>query len=316
MIQVQKLTKSYGPTRALDQVDFSIQRGEVVGFLGPNGAGKTTTMKILTGYLLPDSGKAQLADFDVVEHPLEIKRRIGYLPESTPLYTEMWVDDYLQFIAEVREIPKEKRAAAIDRVEGMCSLGNVRRKAIAELSKGYRQRVGLAQAMIHDPEILILDEPTVGLDPNQIAEIRDLIRALGREKTVILSTHILSEVQATCSRALIISRGKIVADGSVQQLMGSGAGETIHLVWKAPIEQAEAALKSLAVITGIRDQRTQNGRSEFVLEAKASDGKSGEDICEEIFALASSKGWKISELRRESATLEDVFRKLTMAGVA
>lgn len=309
MITVQGLTKNYGPTRALSGVNFSVSKGEVVGFLGPNGAGKTTTMKILTGYLMPDDGKAEVAGYDVVESPVEVKRRIGYLPESTPLYTEMWVREYLHFIADVREIPKSNRAAAMDRVVQICSLGDVLYKQIGELSKGFRQRVGLAQAMLHDPEILILDEPTVGLDPNQIAEIRDLIRKLGSEKTVILSTHILSEVQATCSRVLIVSGGKLVADGSVSDLTSEKAGEIVHVTWRAPIAQAETAIQSLSSIAGIQEKISEGGKCSFVLRSKG-----GDQACEDLFELAVSKGWKISELRRDSATLEDVFRRMTTEG--
>lgn len=306
MIEVEGLTKSYGANLALDHIQFSIRKGEIVGFLGPNGAGKTTTMKILTGYLMPDEGTAQVAGLDVREHAVETKRRVGYLPESTPLYTEMWVEEYLGFMAQVREIPKKDRRAAITRVAEACGLKGVLRKSIGELSKGYRQRVGLAQAMIHDPEILILDEPTVGLDPNQIAEIRDLIRRLGQEKTVILSTHILSEVEATCGRALIISQGRIVADGQVSDLLGAKAGETIYLTWKAPLETAEAALQGLACVSSIAEKSQTNGRSRFALRSKG-----GDEACEEIFALAAAKGWKISQLHRESASLEQVFRQLT-----
>ena len=224
MIEVDRLSKSYGSAQALRGISFRVARGEVVGFLGPNGAGKSTTMKILTGFLLPTSGSARVAGLDVVEDSLEVRRRIGYLPESTPLYTEMRVDEYLRFAAEIRGVPGRRVRDAVDRVVVLCGLQRVVGKDILELSKGYRQRVGLAQAMVHEPDLLVLDEPTSGLDPNQIIEVRDLIQRLGAEHTVILSTHYLQEVEAACSRVIVIDRGEIVGDGTQMELVAALPG--------------------------------------------------------------------------------------------
>ncbi|HHI67714.1 MAG TPA: ATP-binding cassette domain-containing protein, partial [Planctomycetes bacterium] len=219
MIQVENLKKHYGPTQALTGVSFEVPRGEVLGFVGPNGAGKTTTMKILTGFLYPDEGSAKLGGLDVLEQPLEARKLVGYLPESNPLYMEMSVISYLRFAADIRGVEGRYRKAAVEKVVKDCGLEGVRGKDIGELSKGYKQRVGLAQAMIHDPDILILDEPTSGLDPNQIVEIRNLIKKIGQERTVILSTHYLQEVEATCDRVIIIHKGGIVADGKLEDLV-------------------------------------------------------------------------------------------------
>jgi len=218
MIQVENLTKNYGTNCAVDQVSFNVHKGEVLGFLGPNGAGKSTTMKILTCFLAPTQGSAKVAGFDVFDQSLEVRRRVGYLPEDTPLYRDMTVLEHLDFAASMHGMKGDRVQARIKEIGGRCGLVEVAGKLVGELSKGYRQRVGLAQAMLHDPDILILDEPTGGLDPNQIAEIRTLIKEVGKEKTVILSTHILPEVQATCSRMLIISGGKLVADGTPDEL--------------------------------------------------------------------------------------------------
>ena len=234
MIQVENLTKDYGPFRAVDSVSFNVRKGEVLGFLGPNGAGKSTTMKILTCFLAPTGGTARVAGLDVYEHSLEVRKRIGYLPEDTPIYRDMTVLEFLEFVAEMRGMSRDKRQAGIREVGGRCGLGDVAGKLIGELSKGYRQRVGLAQAMVHDPDIVILDEPTSGLDPNQIVEIRDLIREVGREKTVILSTHILPEVQATCSRMIIINKGKVVADGTPDELRARERGARHHVLIEVP----------------------------------------------------------------------------------
>ena len=221
MIEVHELSKDYGLTRALRGVSFTVERGDVLGFLGPNGAGKTTTMKILTGFLLPTGGRASVDGLDVVRDSLEVRRRIGYLPESTPLYTEMRVDEYLTFVAEIRGVPGSRLRSAIGRVVELCGLRRVTGKNILELSKGYRQRVGLAQAMVHEPDVLILDEPTSGLDPNQIIEIRGLIERIGDEHTVILSTHYLQEVEKSCNRIIVVSQGKIAADDTQANLIAS-----------------------------------------------------------------------------------------------
>jgi ABC-2 type transport system ATP-binding protein len=229
MIEVRGLVKRYGDTLALDEVSFGVPEGQVVGFLGPNGAGKTTTLRILSTYLTPDAGRASVAGFDAVGDPMEVRRRIGYLPEHPPLYTDHTVDEYLGFCAALRGVARRKQRSAVDHVLGQCGLGNVRARLIANLSKGYRQRVGLAQALVHAPKVLVLDEPTVGLDPQQIHEIRNLIRSLAGEHTVLLSTHILPEVAMTCSRAVVIHRGRIVAEDALESISGTGSLEEAFL---------------------------------------------------------------------------------------
>jgi ABC-2 type transport system ATP-binding protein len=318
MIQVDNLTKDYGPFRAVDSVSFNVRKGEVLGFLGPNGAGKSTTMKILTCFLAPTGGTAKVAGLDVYEHSLEVRKRIGYLPEDTPLYRDMTVLEYLEFCAEVRGMPRDKRQSRIREVGGRCGLGDVPGKLIGELSKGYRQRVGLAQAMVHDPDIVILDEPTSGLDPNQIVEIRDLIREVGREKTVILSTHILPEVQATCSRMIIIAKGKVVADGTPDELRARERGARHRVVIEVP-KNGTGPMRESEAASVIRD------RLQAVDGVNRCDAAAGEpgavafhvyattttDVRKEIFNAAVANKWTLLELGRESASLEDVFRTLT-----
>jgi ABC-2 type transport system ATP-binding protein len=245
-IAVRNLTRSYGETKAIDDISFDVKTGEVLGFLGPNGAGKTTTMKIITCFMPPNAGTVEVDGLDITQHSLEVRKKIGYLPETNPLYYDMNVLDYLEYSAKLQGMKEGAMQHRMKEMVRVCGLEEVRHKDIGELSKGYRQRVGLAQAMIHDPEVLILDEPTSGLDPNQIVEIRNLIKQLGRAKTVILSTHILSEVQATCSRVLIIHEGKIVADGSPEQLQAEFQGaESITLEFRAsslrPLEVTRSA---------------------------------------------------------------------------
>src|SRR5436190_9007460 len=230
MIEVEGLTKNYGAFRAVDKVTFNVRKGEVLGFLGPNGAGKSTTMKMLTCYLAPTEGSAKVAGFDIFDQSIEVRRRIGYLPEDTPIYRDMTVLEYLQFAADLRQMDPAKTPGRIKEIGGRCGLAEVAGKLVGELSKGFRQRLGLAQAMLHDPDILILDEPTSGLDPNQIVEIRSLIKEMGKEKTVILSTHILPEVQATCSRILIINGGRLVADGTPDELRAREKGSRYRVV--------------------------------------------------------------------------------------
>ncbi|MCD6508581.1 ATP-binding cassette domain-containing protein [Candidatus Poribacteria bacterium] len=308
MIEVNGISKRFGPIVAVDDVSFNISRGEILGFLGPNGAGKTTTMRILTGYIFPDTGTAKVAGYDIFESPIEVRKHIGYLPENNPLYTDMSVWDYLEFIAQVRDIPKSERRKRIDEVIQICGLESVIYRDIEELSKGYRQRVGLAQCMIHDPDILILDEPTSGLDPNQIVGIRELIKELGREKTVIISTHILPEVSATCNRVIIINRGKIVADGSPDELSDMAKGKlSIFVSLKAQKEDVEAKLSELPWIESfIEASSTEEGALRYKITPSDGDGRT-----EELFKLAVQNGWIITELYREKATLEDVFRQLT-----
>jgi ABC-2 type transport system ATP-binding protein len=308
MIQVSNLTKRFGPTVAVDNVSFTVHQREVVGFLGPNGAGKTTTMRVLTCYLPADEGTARIADFDVARQSIEVRRRIGYLPESAPLYSEMGVVDYLDFVGETRGLEADRRRQRIQEMIEVCGLARVLKKDIGELSKGYRQRVGLAQTLIHDPDVLILDEPTSGLDPNQIIEIRQLIKDIGREKTVILSTHILPEVQATCGRVIIINNGRLVADGAPGELADrSQGGDRIRLTVRGPQAEVEA---KLATVPGVRNLRTvgepTDGRIKFVVVSAP-----GSNPAEEIFQVAADNRWPISELYRETSSLEDVFIQLT-----
>jgi ABC-2 type transport system ATP-binding protein len=309
MIQVDSLTKDYGPVRAVDGATFTVRKGEVLGFLGPNGAGKSTTMKILTCFLAPTGGNAKVAGFDVFEQSLEVRKRIGYLPEDTPIYRDMTVLELLRFVADVRGMGGERRNARIKEIGGRCGLGDVAGKLIGELSKGYRQRVGLAQAMIHDPDILVLDEPTSGLDPNQIVEIRELIKEVGKEKTVILSTHILPEVEATCSRMIIISKGKVVADGTPEELRARERGGRYRVVVEANGVPADAIRTRIGSISGVSRCETvtgEDGAHAFAIDAATSD-----DLRKILFRAAVDNKWTLLELVRESASLEDVFRHLT-----
>ncbi|HEX6810924.1 MAG TPA: ATP-binding cassette domain-containing protein [Planctomycetota bacterium] len=307
MIEVERLEKSYGFARALKGISFTVQKGEVVGFLGPNGAGKSTTMKILTGYLLPDGGKATVAGFDVVEASLEVRRRIGYLPESTPLYGEMRVDEYLRFCAEIRGVPESKRKAAITRAVELCGLARVVGKNIVELSKGYRQRVGLAQAIVHEPPVLVLDEPTSGLDPNQIVEVRKLIERLGAEHTVVLSTHYLQEVEKSCTRIIIVNQGQIVADGTREELVGSHPAGALLARVRGP--EANVLSQSRELLNGC--PITVAARSDDGIDYRIEVG-AGKAPIEEAFArLIVKNGWALLSLQRERASLEDVFRSLT-----
>ena len=307
MIRVEALTKDYGPHRAVDHITFEVHAGEVLGFLGPNGAGKTTTMKMLTCFMAPTAGRAQVAGFDVSEQSLEVQQKIGYLPEDTPLYRDMLVYDYLDFVGNLRGLEKANRRAKIKDIAGLCGIASHLGRPIGELSRGYRQRVGLAQAMVHNPEILILDEPTSGLDPNQIVEIRSLIKQIGREKTVILSTHILPEVQATCSRVIIIAGGKLVADGTPAELQAREHGNRYSIVVEgAPAEAVRAKLTAIQGVTGCEAVPGGNGAHEFVIDARTS-----EDLRRPLFRCAVESGWTLLELGRKAASLEDVFRKLT-----
>ena len=309
MIEVEGLTKDYGAARAVDQVTFNVRKGEVFGFLGPNGAGKSTTMKMLTCYLAPTAGRARVAGFDVFDQSLEVRRRIGYLPEDTPIYRDMSVLEYLQFAAAMRQMEPARTATRIKEIGGRCGLGDVAGKLVGELSKGFRQRVGLAQAMLHDPGILILDEPTSGLDPNQIVEIRSLIKEIGREKTVILSTHILPEVQATCSRIVIIAGGKLVADGTPADLRQRERGGRYRVLLEQNGAAPEAVRDRLAAIAGVT--RCQPAAGEQGALAFTIDGAASDDLRKTIFRAAVDNKWTLLELARESASLEDVFRHLT-----
>lgn len=305
-IKVENLTKSYGLQKAVDSLSFEVKTGEILGFLGPNGAGKTTTMKIITCYLNADKGDVKLGGVSVNEDPEEVKKHIGYLPESNPLYNEMPVIDYLRFVAQLQGVRKEKIKERILEMIRTCGLKGEQHKKIRELSKGYKQRVGLAQALIHDPEVLILDEPTTGLDPNQIIEIRELIKKIGKEKTVILSSHILAEVEATCDRIMIINKGKIVADGTSEQLRKQAqSDELIRLnVVGGDRDTIYTALKGLNSIALV-DFAAPTG-TVFELQSKPQM-----QSAKAIFELCVANGWYIGELTPIETKLEDVFHEVT-----
>jgi ABC-2 type transport system ATP-binding protein len=304
-IVVENLTKKYGEQKAVNDISFKINTGEVVGFLGPNGAGKSTTMKMITCYMAPTSGDVRLDELSILSQQEDIKKKIGYLPENNPLYTDMAIVDYLRFCAEIQGVSKEKIPSRIGDMIDMCGLERERHKKINELSKGYRQRVGLAQAMIHDPEILILDEPTTGLDPNQIIEIRKLIKKLGKEKTVILSSHILSEVEATCDRILIINRGRIVADGTSDTLRSQAEGKELLTV---KIEAADADVKkALLGLASVETVESAEGKPGFFSVRSKPEVSSRK----EVFDLCVSKKWYLLEMTSHETKLEDVFRELT-----
>jgi len=308
MIEVRNLTKSYGRFRAVDDISFRISAGEIIGFLGPNGAGKTTTMRMLTGFLGPDAGSIEIDNQSILENAQPSKEKIGYLPENNPLYEDMTVVEYLNYIGEMRGMSADLRQARLQLILGLYGLTEVTGKDIGELSKGYRQRVGLAQAALHDPPIMILDEPTSGLDPNQIVEIRNLIKEIGKTKTVILSTHNLGEVEATCSRILIINKGKIVADDKPENLEQAGAGPILHVKIKGGAELPRQIL-TVGGIRGIKDQKVEDGWHNFALIADAAGD--GQRIGEKVFEAAVAHGWKLSELYVENVSLEDVFSELT-----
>jgi len=312
MIQVQNLTKKYGSTVAVRDISFSVARGEVLGFLGPNGAGKTTTMRILTGFLPADEGTVKIAGYDVDEQSLEVRKRLGYLPESAPLYEDMGVIDYLEYVGEMRGFTGSERTRRVRRMIDVCGLSSMVTKNIGQLSKGYRQRVGLAQAMIHEPDILVLDEPTSGLDPNQIVEIRALIKTLGREKTVILSTHILPEVQATCSRVMIIAGGALVADDTPEGLaLKASGGQELFATFRGPGPDIESALSNGFDGASRVEFAGAAGAGLFRYRFVLGSGGDPAAIAESVFRLAVDKGWAITELRHDTASLEDVFRQLT-----
>lgn len=306
-IIVENLTKVYGTQRAVDNISFRVKTGEVLGFLGPNGAGKTTTMKAITTYLLPNEGDISVGAFTLRDQADEIRKHIGYLPENNPLYQEMPVIDYLRYVAELQGIEKPKIRKRILEMVRLCGLEGEKHKNIAELSKGYKQRVGLAQALIHDPEVLILDEPTSGLDPNQIVEIRELIKKIGKEKTVILSSHILAEVEATCDRILIISKGKIVADGTAEELRKRAHGKEIL---KVTIEEGEpntvfSALQTLETVESVDFINHENHTFEIQSKAGTSSRRA-------VFGLCVKKGWILTGMSSIETKLEDIFRELTM----
>jgi ABC-2 type transport system ATP-binding protein len=312
MIEVHGLSKQYGPVRAVRDVSFSVGADQVLGFLGPNGAGKTTIMKVLTGYHFPSAGEALIDGISVQEDPVAVKRRIGYLPESVPLYGDLTVGEYLNFIAEARLIPVGERRSALDQAVESCGLGAVRHKRIDTLSKGYKQRVGLAQAIIHDPPILILDEPTSGLDPNQIIEIRSLITNLGKRKTVILSTHILQEVEAVCSQVLILNEGRIAAQGSPEEIAGTmKGGDTWELVLKGQAPPDLSRLPRPGQDLSSLSWEPQADGKLAVSFFLSSDDSGGQTEGEQIFDWALAEGYKILRMNQKKLSLEDIFVKLT-----
>lgn len=304
MIEVKNLTKDYGARRAIDSLNFTVHKGDVVGFLGPNGAGKSTTMKIITGFMAPTSGQALVAGSDVFENPIEVKKHIGYLPEQPPVYLDMYVQDYLKYVAELKGVPKHKISQSVDNALMKMNLGDVRKRIIQHLSKGYRQRVGIAQAIVSDPEVLILDEPTVGLDPKQVAEIRDLIKALRGQHTIILSTHILSEVEATCDKVIIINHGKIVAEDKIQNLAALEKG---HLRLNLRTRKEVSDIKSLlSRVEGILSCESGMNPREWVLDLKGD-----EELVDQISSEIVKSGMGLIELTPVRRDLEDVFLKFT-----
>jgi len=308
MIHVENLTKYYHTLCAVNQINLDVQKGEILGLLGPNGAGKTTTLRMLTGYLKPSSGSISVKGLSIDKHVLEIKKVLGYLPESAPLYHDMLVLDYLNYVAAIREIDRNQKPARIRRLADLCGINEVMHQPIGELSKGYKQRVGLAHAMMNDPEILILDEPTSGLDPNQIVEIRQIIKQIGKEKTIILSTHILSEAEATCDRVAIIHRGKIAADSSTARLKETlGSRSQIHLT----LEQAEAdavkqEIESVAGVARVDVLDQTEGQLRFLLDCEPSA-----DPRAEIYRRIRQTRWVLLDFHQETQSLEAIFRELT-----
>jgi ABC-2 type transport system ATP-binding protein len=305
MISVEGVSKRYGPVLAVDRLSFEVQRGEVVGFLGPNGAGKTTTMRMITGTLQPDEGSVLLDGVHVTDDPMIAKRRIGYLPEANPLYEELLVSEYLDYVADLRGLSAEETRSGVTAAVEETDIGAVFYRPIGECSKGYRQRIGLASAILHRPDVLILDEPTEGLDPNQRVEIRRLVGSLGRERTVLLSTHVMQEVEATCSRLVILSQGKLAAQGSVQELLAARTGGARYIV-EAEGDGVAQSLRSLAGVTAHTEEKV-DGRVRVQLDA----GGEGE-LRPEIFRMARDRGWTLWELHRERASLEQLFRRLTV----
>ncbi len=306
MIEVEGISKSFGVVKAVDDVSFKVGKGEVVGFVGPNGAGKSTVMRILTCYLPPDAGEAKIAGLDVFDDSLEVRSKIGYLPENAPLYLDMEVDDFLDYVASIRGMKGQEKTEAIGRVIAQTGLADVLKKRIGELSKGYRQRVGLAQALIHDPEILILDEPTSGLDPIQIKNFRGMIRDLAKDKTIILSTHILSEVEAACESVIMINRGRIVARGNVESLKSKSARRNFHLMLaRGPREKIESSLKTLDDVKGFTLLGEESGLLRYEVEAR-----DGVALGEQLYRLAADGQFSLAELKRDEVDLEGVFAEL------
>jgi ABC-2 type transport system ATP-binding protein len=309
MIHVENLTKYFGDLCAVDRINLDIHQGQILGLLGPNGAGKTTTLRMLTGFIRPTSGTIRVKEYNIEEHSLQIRKLLGYLPESAPLYHDMLVYDYLHYVADIREVEKKDRLNRIREMGDLCGLNEVMHKPVAELSKGYKQRVGLAHAMMKDPEILIFDEPTSGLDPNQIIEIREIIRKIGKKKTVVLSTHILSEAEATCDRVVIIHQGKIAADGTMESLKQSASGDySIHLALKNA--DLGAVRKELGAVTGITAISAVEG-DEGICRVKLSC-RSSDDLRAQVYEKIKQTNWVLLEFYQETQSLENIFQKLTL----
>jgi ABC-2 type transport system ATP-binding protein len=308
MIKVENLTKRYDRNIAVNDISFEVGKGQIVGFLGPNGAGKTTTMRILTCFMPPTSGKASVAGYDVLEQPLEVKKRIGYLPESPPLYPEMEVHEYLTFVGRLKGIANADLPRRVAEVSERCAIADVSKKLISKLSKGYRQRVGLAQAILHNPDVLILDEPTAGLDPKQIHETRQLIRSLAGEHTIILSTHILPEVEQTCDHVIIISKGRIVAQDTVENLTSRLRGQEAVMVevGGAGAGEIRGALSSVPGVSRVHEKGSRNGLHTFEVESEP-----GRNVRAELARKVVESGWALHELRPVAMSLEEVFLELT-----
>ena len=306
MIEVEHLTKRYGTVTAVDDVTFRVNKGEILGFLGPNGAGKTTTMRVLTGYMPATDGRAAVAGYDVFDHPIEAKQRTGYLPETPPLYPDMTVREYLHFVGKIKGVAPKDRAARVDQVMARTWVADMANRACGKLSKGYRQRVGLAQALIHNPEVLILDEPTAGLDPKQINETRRLIKALAGDHTIILSTHILTEVEQTCQRVVIINKGRVVAEDTPENLTRRLRGSATMFV-QVDGDRAAEAQAALARVDGVaRVTSANDAGTAFEIESE-----SGRDVRRELARAVIGGGWGLLELRPMRLSLEDVFLSLT-----
>ncbi len=306
MIEVQNLTKHYGPVTAIRDVSFNVTPGDIVGFLGPNGAGKSTTMRILACFMPASSGTAKVAGFDVFRDSMEVRQRIGYLPENVPLYSEMRVATYLDFVAEVKGVGRTLRRSRVADVMERCRINDVQHRMIGKLSKGYRQRVGLAQAIVSDPAVLILDEPTIGLDPQQITEIRALIKSLAGDHTVILSTHILPEVSMVCSGVIIINRGSIVAQGPIDRLVEDFFPTArVHVQLAGPPPAVRDGLSKIPGVVAVHEEASADGLASYVVESPR-----GRDVRGEIFQLAAQQRWELRELRRAGMTLEEVFIRI------
>jgi ABC-2 type transport system ATP-binding protein len=315
VIEVENLTKRYGPRLAVDGLNFSVKKGEVIGFLGPNGAGKSTTLRMLTGYLLPTAGRVRVGGIDASQDPIGARRLIGYMPESVPLYREMRVDEYLRYRAQLKGVPRSQIKQRVDTALGRANIGDVRYRIIGQLSKGYRSRVGLADAVVADPPLLVLDEPTAGLDPNQIRQVRDLVRSMAGEKTVMLSTHILPEVESTCGRVLIINKGRLVGEGVPGELRSAEQGGQVLVVEaRAARGELEATLTAVPGVRRVLDvSELEEGAPPLV---RVRLGVEAREVAEAVFAASAKAGFTLRELRREQSSLEDVFASLTTADAA